>query len=166
MNKKEEPKERKNLTSGEFTKLFIKHFLLNGIVVGIILYIVSEIAKAIFSETVITILNFVLIFVVIIKVYFSAIKDSFNEGKIYKEDINKIARNIVLTFIVISIMLILLDYINYARKIELAKMLGMEEILQRNLIMNIVINVVMYTILAISCKVKFLKECKKEENVV
>ena len=45
MKKTIEPKERRNLTSGEFTKLFIKNFLLNSIFVGIVLYIVYELGK-------------------------------------------------------------------------------------------------------------------------
>ena len=118
MKKKIEEKERKNLSSSEFTKLFIKNFFLNSILVGIVLYIVYEIGKAILPNILTTILNFILIFVGIVKIYLSAIKESFYEGKIYKADIKKIARNIVLVFIVILFINVILDYISYASSLR------------------------------------------------
>ena len=166
MRKKIEPKERRNLSSGEFTKLFIKNFLLNSIFVGIVLYIVYEVAKEILPTTVTTILNFVLIFVGVIKIYLSAIKESFYEGKIYQADINKIAKNIVLIFVAILLINLVGDYMSYARGIKVAQALGMEKDLNENLIINIIVNIVMYAIIAISCRIKFLKECESQENVI
>ena len=55
---------------------------------------------------------------------------------------------------------------SYARGIKFAQALGMEDILNRNLIINTIVNVVMYTIIAISCRIKFLKECENQENVI
>lgn len=166
MKKTIEPKERRNLSSGEFTKLFIKNFLLNSIFVGIVLYIVYEIGKEILPTAVTTILGFVLVFAGIVKIYLSAIKESFYEGKIYQADINKIAKNIVLIFVVLFLVNVGLDYMAYARGIKFAQALGMEDILTRNLIINTIVNVVMYTIIAISCRVKFLKECENQDNII
>lgn len=166
MRKTVGPKERRNLSSGEFTKLFIKNFLLNSIFVGIVLYIVYEVAKEILPTMVTTILSFVLIFVGIAKIFLSAIKESFYEGKIYQADINKIAKNIVLIFVVILLINVVVDYMSYARSIKIAQALGMENDLNGNLIINTVVNVVMYAIIAISCRIKFLKECENQENVI
>lgn len=166
MKKTLEPKERRNLSSGEFTKLFIKNFILNSIFVSIVLYIVYEIGKEILPTAVTTILSFVLVFAGIVKIYLSAIKESFYEGKIYQADINKIAKNIVIIFIVLLIVNVGLDYMSYARGMKFAQVLGMEDILNRNLIINIIVNVIMYTIIAISCRVKFLKECENQENII
>lgn len=166
MKKTIEPKERRNLTSGEFTKLFIKNFLLNSIFVGIVLYIVYEIGKEILPTTVTTILSFVLVFAGIVKIYLSAIKESFYEGKVHQADINKIAKNIVLIFVVLLVVNVGLDYMSYIKGMKFAQALGMEDILTRNLIINTVVNVIMYTIIAISCRVKFLKECETQENII
>ena len=48
---------------------------------------------------------------------------------------------------------------SYARDMKFAQALGMEDILTRNLIINTIVNVIMYIIIAISYKIKFLKEC-------
>ena len=149
MKKAIEPKERRNLSSGEFTKLFIKNFFLNSIFVGIVLYIVYEIVKEILPTVATTILSFVLIFVGIVKIYLSAIKESFYEGKIYQADINKITKNIVLVFIVLLVVNVGLDYISYASSLRFSKALGLEDVAFRNLITNIIVNVIMYTIIAI-----------------
>ena len=166
MKKTIEPKERRNLSSGEFTKLFIKNFLLNSIFVGIVLYIVYEIGKEILPTAVTTILSFVLVFAGIVKIYLSAIKESFYEGKIHQTDINKIAKNIVLVFVVLLVVNVGLDYMSYASSLRFSKALGLEDIAFRNLMINIVVNVVMYTIIAISCRVKFLKECENQDNII
>ena len=166
MKKTIEPKERRNLTSGEFTKLFIKNFLLNSIFVGIVLYIVYELGKKFLPTAVTTILSFVLVFAGIVKIYLSAIKESFYEGKIYQTDINKIAKNIVLIFVVLLVVNVGLDYMSYVRGMKFAQALGMEDILTRNLIINTVVNVIMYTIIAISCRMKFLKECENQDNII
>lgn len=166
MKKTKEPIVRKELTSKEFTKLFIKNFLLNSIFVGILIYIIYELGKGFLPNTATTILGFALIFVGIIKIYISAIKDTFYQGKIYQADINKIAKNIILIFVVILLINVVGDYMSYARGIKFAQALGMEDILNRNLIINTIVNVVMYTIIAISCRIKFLKECENQENVI
>lgn len=166
MKKTIEPKERRNLTPGEFTKLFIKNFLLNSIFVGIVLYIVYEIGKEILPTTVTTILSFVLVFAGIVKIYLSAIKESFYEGKVHQADINKIAKNIVLIFVVLLVVNVGLDYMSYVKGMKFAQALSMEDILTRNLIINTIVNVIMYTIIAISCRVKFLKECENQENII
>lgn len=166
MKRRIEPQERRNLSSGEFTKLFIKNFLLNSILVGIILYIVYEVAKEVLPTIITTILSFALVFAGIVKIYLSAIKESFYEGKIYRADINKIAKNIVLIFIVMLLINIVENYMSYARGIKVAQALGMENDLNGNLIINTIVNVVMYTIIAISCRIKFLKECENQENVI
>ncbi len=166
MKKVKEPKERKELSSGEFTKLFIKNFILNSIFVGIVVGIIYELIKEILPNVITTILSFVLVFIVIVKVYLSAIKDSFYEGKIYQADINKIAKNIVLIFVVLLVFNVGLDYMSFARGMKFAQALGMEDILTRNLIINTIVNVIMYTIIIISCRVKFLKECENQENII
>lgn len=166
MKRRIEPQERRNLSSGEFTKLFIKNFLLNSILVGIILYIVYEVAKEVLPTIITTILSFALVFAGIVKIYLSAIKESFYEGKIYRADINKIAKNIVLIFIVMLLINIVENYMSYARGIKVAQALGMENDLNGNLIINTIVNVVMYTIIAISCRIEFLKECENQENVI
>lgn len=166
MKRRIEPQERRNLSSGEFTKLFIKNFLLNSILVGIILYIVYEVAKEVLPTIITTILSFALVFAGIVKIYLSAIKESFYEGKIYRADINKIAKNIVLIFIVMLLINIVENYMSYARGIKVAQALGMENDLNGNLIINTIVNVVMYAIIAISCRIKFLKECENQENVI
>ena len=166
MKKTIEPKERRNLSSREFTKLFIKNFLLNSIFVGIVLYVVYEVVKEILPTTVTTSLSFVLIFAGMVKIYLSAIKDSFYEGKIYQADINKIAKNIVFIFVIIFLINVVRDYISYVRGFKVAQVLSMEKDLNRNLIINTIVNVVMYTIIAISCRIKFLKECENQENVI
>ena len=114
MDKLKEPKERRNLSSREFTKLFIKNFFLNSIFVGIVLYIVYEIGREVLPIAATTILSFVLIFAGIVKIYLSAIKESFYEGKIYQTDINKIAKNIMLVFVVLLLVDVVLDYMSYA----------------------------------------------------
>ena len=166
MKKTIEPKEKRNLSSAEFTKLFIKNFLLNSIFVGIVFYIVYEIGKEILPTAVTTILSFVLVFAGIVKIYLSAIKESFYEGKIYQADINKIAKNIVLIFVVLLVVNVGLDYMSYARGMKFAQALGIEDILTRNLIISTSINVIMYIIIAISCRVKLLKECENPENII
>ncbi len=166
MKKKIEPKERKELSSGEFTKLFIKNFFLNSIFVGIVLYIVYAIGKEFLNGIATTILSFVLVFVGIIKIYLSAIKESFYEGKIYQADINKIVKNIILVFVVLFLINVGLDYISYASSLKFAKVLGLEDIAFRNFMINIIVNVIMYTIITISCRMKFLKECKNQENII
>lgn len=166
MDKLKEPKERRNLSSREFTKLFIKNFFLNSIFVGIVLYIVYEIGREVLPIAATTILSFVLIFAGIVKIYLSAIKESFYEGKIYQTDINKIAKNIMLVFVVLLLVDVVLDYMSYASSLKFLKALGTENIAFRNLIINIIINVIMYTIIAISCRIKFLKECDNQENII
>ncbi len=166
MIKKTEPKEKKKLSSGEFTKLFIKNFILNSIFVGIILYIVYELAKEFLPGIVTTILSFVLVFAGIVKIYLSALKESFCEGKIYQSDINKIAKNIIFIFLILLLINVGLDYISYASSLKLSKVLGLENMAFRNLIINTVINIVLYTIIAISCRIKFLKECNNKENII
>ena len=111
-------------------------------------------------------MSFVLVFAGIVKIYLSAIKESFYEGKIYQADINKIAKNIVLIFVVLLVVNVGLDYMSYARGMKFAQALGMEDILTRNLIINTVVNVIMYTIIAISCRMKFLKECENQDNII
>ena len=166
MKKSREPKERRELSSGEFTKLFIKNFILNSIFVGIVVGIIYELVKEFLPNIVTTILSFVLVFVVIVKVYLSAIKDSFYEGKIYKEDINKITKNITLIFVILLLINIGIDYMSYASSLRFSKVLGLEDIAFRNLIINIVVNIIMYIIITISCRVKFLKECENQENII
>ena len=166
MKKTIEPKERKNLSSGEFTKLFIKNFFLNSIFVGIVLYIVYEIGKKFLPTSATTILSFALVFVGIVKIYLSAIKESFYEGKIYQADINKIAKNIVLIFVVLLVINVGLDCVSYASSLKLSRVLGLEDIAFRNLMINMIVNIVMYTIIAISCRIKFLKECENPENII
>ena len=166
MKKTIEPKERKNLSSGEFTKLFIKNFFLNSIFVGIVLYIVYEIGKKFLPTSATTILSFALVFVGIVKIYLSAIRESFYEGKIYQADINKIAKNIVLVFVVLLVINVGLGYVSYASSLNFSKALGLENIAFRNLMINIIVNIVMYTIIAISCRIKFLKECENQENII
>lgn len=166
MKKVKEPKERRELSSGEFTKLFIKNFILNSIFVGIVVGIIYELVKEILPSTVTTILSFILIFVVIVKVYLSAIKESFYEGKIHKEDIVKIAKNITVVFIVLLLVNIGFAYISYVNSLRHAKVLGLEDIALRNLIINTIVNIVMYIIIIISCRYKFLKECENVENII
>jgi len=84
MKKTKEPIVRKELTSKEFTKLFIKNFILNSIFVGIVIYIIYEIGKGFLPNIGTTILGFALVFVGIMKIYVSAIKDTFYQGKIYQ----------------------------------------------------------------------------------
>ena len=59
-----------------------------------------------------------------------------------------------------------LDYVSYAGSLKFSKVLGLGDIAFRNFIINIIINIVMYTIIAISCRIKFLKECKNPENII
>ena len=166
MKKTIKPNERKNLSSSQFTKLFIKNFLLNSIFIGILFYIIYEIVKELLPTTVTTILSFSLIFAGIIKIYFSAIKESFYEGRIYQSDVNKIAKNIVLVFVVISLINVAGDYMAYVRGMKFTQALGMEQILTKNLIINTIVNVILYTIIAISCRKKFLKECTNPDNII
>ena len=166
MKKTKEPKERRPLSSGEFTKLFIKNFILNSIFVGIVIYIIYEIGKGFLPGIAKTILGFALIFAAIVKIYLAAIKDTFYEGKIQQTDINKISKNITMTFVVILVINLLSDFISYSNSLKFAQVLGMESIVLRNLIINVVINIVMYTVIMISCRVKFLKECENPENII
>ena len=166
MKKKSKQNERKELSSKDFTKKFIKNLIINGLIVGIVLYIVYGIAKEFLPSIAILILNFVLIFVGIVKIYLSSIKDTFYEGKIQQTDINKIARNIVLIFVVLFLINVALNYLSYLCSLEYAKLLGLQDIALRNLIINIVVNIVMYTIITIICRIKFLKECENTENIV
>ena len=166
MKKTKEPKERRNLSSKEFTKLFIKNILINAIFVGIVLGVVYAIGKEILPNVVTTILSFVLIFVGIIKIYLSAITEAFCEGKIYQSDVNKIAKNIVISLIVLLIVNLGVDYLSYLNSLRFFKLLGMEAVALRNLIINGGINIVMYMIIAISCRKKFLKECENQENII
>ncbi len=55
---------------------------------------------------------------------------------------------------------------SYAGSLKFSKVLGLGDIAFRNFIINIIINIVMYTIIAISCRIKFLKECKNPENII
>jgi len=55
---------------------------------------------------------------------------------------------------------------SYARGIKFAQALGMKDILNRNLIINTVVNIVMYTIITISCRIKFQKECNNNKNIL
>lgn len=166
MKESREPTARKELSSGKFVKLFIKNFFLNSILVGIVLYIVYEIGKEILPTIVTTILGFVLVFAGIIKIYLSAISKSFYDGKIHQADINKISKIIVLVFVILLIVNVGLDYMSYASSLKFSKILGLEDIALKNFIINIVVNVVMYTIIAITCRIKFLKECENPDNII
>ena len=59
-----------------------------------------------------------------------------------------------------------LGYVSYASSLNFSKALGLENIAFRNLMINIIVNIVMYTIIAISCRIKFLKECENQENII
>lgn len=166
MNKSRKPEERRELSSGEFTKIFIKNFVLNSILVGIVIGVIYELVKGFLPNIVTTILSFVLVPVVIVKVYLSAIRDSFYVGKIHKEDINRISKNITLMFVILLLINIGIDYMLYASSLEFCKVLGLEYVDFRNLIINIVANIIMYTIITVSCRVKFLKECENQENII
>lgn len=166
MKKSKEPKERKELSAKEFTKLFIKNFFLNSILVGIVLGLIYELLKGALPNLLKTVLSLVLTFIGIMKIYLSAINDTFYEGKIYKSDVNKIAKNILITFFVVFLINVIFDSVSYISSLRLAKALGLEDITFRNFIINIIIDVVLYLIIAISCRVKFLKESSKEENII
>ena len=150
------------MTSAGFTKLFIKNFVINGIFVGIVLGIIYAIGKAFLPNIATVILGYALIFLGIIKIYLSAIDDAFYEGKIYQEDIHKISRNIIIIFVVIFLINTIINFAPYVKYLNLIKMLGLESIIIRNLVVNFVI----YTIIAISCRIKFLKECNNPDNVI
>lgn len=166
MKKSREPIERMDLSSGGFTKLFIKHFILNGIFVGIIVGVIYAIAEYILPSVAKTIVAFILVFVAVVKIYLSAINDSFYEGKINQLDVSKIANNIIIIFIVILLINIAFNYISYINASRFAKILGLEDIAFRNFMINLIVNIVMYTIIAISCRIKFLKESSKNENLI
>lgn len=166
MKKTKETKERRNLSSKEFTKIFIKNILINAVFVGIVLGAVYAIGKEILPSIVTTILSFVLVFVGMVKIYLSAITEAFCEGKIYQSDINKIAKNIVISLIMLLIVNLGADYVSYLSSLKVFKLFGMENAALKNFIINVVINIVMYMIIAIACRKKFLKECEKQENII
>ena len=154
------------MSLGEFTKLFIKNFILNSIFVGIVIYIIYELGKGFLPGIAKTILGFALIFAGIVKIYLAAIKDTFYEGKIYQADINKISKNIIMIFVVILVINILSGFISYSNSLKFTQVLGMESMILKNLIINVVVNIAMYTVIMIFCREKFLKECENPENII
>lgn len=166
MKKSKEPIERKNLSSGEFTKLFIKHFILNSIFIGIILGVIYAVTGEFLPSIAKTIVGFILVFVGIVKIYLSAINDSFFEGKINQSDIGKIANNIIIVFVVMFLIMTAFNLFTYFNSLKLAKAIGLEDIATRNFIINIVIGMVMYSIIAIFCRIKFIKESSESENII
>lgn len=159
-------KEKGELSSKDFTKKFIKHFIINGIVAGFLIGVIYAVAEAILPSFLVAILSLALVYFGIVKVYLSAIQQVFVEGKIHREDIPQILTNITIIFVIMCVVDIVMDIIPYINSLDAARLLGVEDVATRTLIIRSIVSIVMYTIITKYSKKQFIKECHNEDNVI
>ena len=84
-----------------FTKTFIQKLFINYIWVGIFSYILLEISQEFFPHILILLVVIILIYILIKKIHLAAISETFMLGKIKSDDVNKIAKNIIIVYCVL-----------------------------------------------------------------
>lgn len=149
---------KKQISSKEFTKQFIKNFILNGLIIGIVLGVIYEIIANFITNNIIKeILYFILIFIVINKTHIEALKDTFYDNSISGDDIKKSKKNITIFFLIIVLFNIIWDFIS---------LIGLNAVFSsfaslylKPLIVNSIINIVLYSIIIIFCRDEINKVC-------
>ena len=163
-----------------FTKTFIQKLFINFIWVGIFSYILLEISQEFFPDILRLLVVIFLIYLVIKKIHLAAISETFMIGKINSEDVNKIAKNIIIVYCVLFFIGTIFSVGNYFISLKTIEKLnsselifesitGSKEVMQNNairkLLYNTIIQLTSNVVLAFICVKKFKKESAKPENL-
>lgn len=155
---------KKIISSGEFTKDYLKIMIFNLIIFSILYAIIMEVVSSI--HVIIHFLAIIVCFVICVKkIYMDSISETFKNARIYREDIGKIKRNINIIFLVIFLMNVVSNIISAISAFELAKYLSMEKELIFGKVLAILIQGVASFVFCILTKKRFSAECTKEENI-
>lgn len=151
------------ISSSDFIKKFIKNFILNGLIIGIVIAIIYEIINSIVANSILKdILYFILLFFTINQIYISAIKDTLYDSYLIGDNIKKSKNNVTILFVIIAIVNLCWNLFNLLRANSLLGTFTSFYVLPS--IVNIIINIALYTSIIVLCRNYINKECIKTDK--
>ena len=101
-----EPKVRKDLTARGFINIVMDNFIVNTIFFGFLLGILQVLASQYLNGVVLGIATLVIIYFTIKKIFIDAVRETFYEGRIMKNEINKVVHSFTKIFATLTVITI------------------------------------------------------------
>ena len=169
MKKTKEPKEpkvRKDLTAKGFMNIVYDNFIVNTIFFGFLLGILQVVASEYLNGIVLGIATLVIIYFTITKIFVDAVRETFYEGRILKNEINKVVHSFTKIFATLTVITIAWNIYNFVAGYNQAVSANIKNLYIITLLIGIVFTILTYTVIMFACRKKFFEQCKNPENVV
>lgn len=161
-----EPKERKDLTAKAFMNIVADNFIINTIFFGFFLGILQVVAKEYLNGIVLAIATLAIIYIAIKKIFVDAVKETFYEGRIMKNEINKVVHSFTKIFATLTVVTIAWNIYSFVTGYNQAVLANIKNLYIVTLLIGIVFTILTYVVLMFVCRKNFFELCKNPENVV
>ena len=161
-----EPKVRKDLTARGFINIVMDNFIVNTIFFGFLLGILQVLASQYLNGIVLGIATLVIIYFTIKKIFIDAVRETFYEGRIMKNEINKVVHSFTKIFATLTVITIGWNLYSFVTGYNQAVLANIKNLYIITLLIGIVFTILTYVVIMFACRKNFFELCKNPENVV
>ena len=161
-----EPKVRKDLTARGFVNIVMDNFIVNTIFFGFLLGILQVLASQYLNGIVLGIATLVIIYFTIKKIFIDAVRETFYEGRIMKNEINKVVHSFTKIFATLTVITIGWNLYSFVTGYNQAVLANIKNLYIITLLIGIVFTILTYVVIMFACRKNFFELCKNPENVV